>query len=204
MRLRRSCWWSGHFHVRAHVSSAVVIEAVDPQGVAAISLLREAALEARRLYPEFLSPTAPMPTNRSPQEGSAYFVAFSAGVAVGCGFDGSTKWSQKCGECTFYPRTANWELPERFFCIWSEPQPPLTTLYFASKLVTVSARPLHCMSPSASPASLLSENMLATPRASAMRSASHRPVSPNMSIDTDPQLREAASPQVLVVRSSLR
>jgi len=67
------------------MSGAVVIEAVDPQGVAAMSLLREAALEARVLYPDLLSPAAPMPVNPPPQEGSAYFVAFAAGVAVGCG-----------------------------------------------------------------------------------------------------------------------
>ena len=66
------------------MSGAVVIEAVDPQGVAAMSLLREAALEVRGLYPDFLSSFAPMPTNPPLQEGSAYFVAFSAGAAVGC------------------------------------------------------------------------------------------------------------------------
>ena len=67
------------------MSGAVTIEAVDPQGVAAMSLLQEAAQEARRLYPDLLSSAAPMPTNSPAQEGSAYFVAFSAGAAVGCG-----------------------------------------------------------------------------------------------------------------------
>lgn len=67
------------------MSAGVVIEAVDPQGVAAMYLLREAAQEARKLYPEILSSTGPIPTNLPPQEGSAYFVAFAAGAAVGCG-----------------------------------------------------------------------------------------------------------------------
>jgi GNAT superfamily N-acetyltransferase len=48
-------------------------------------LLREAALEARALYPELIAPDAPMPSNPALQEGWAYFVAFSAGTAVGCG-----------------------------------------------------------------------------------------------------------------------
>ena len=43
--------------------NTLVIEEVDPQGPEAMSLLREAALEARSLYPELIAPGAPMPTN---------------------------------------------------------------------------------------------------------------------------------------------
>src|SRR2546430_15426810 len=44
---------------RARVSRTLVIEEVDPQGPEAMSLLREAALEARSLYPELIAPGAP-------------------------------------------------------------------------------------------------------------------------------------------------
>jgi putative acetyltransferase len=64
---------------------ALVIEAVDPQGPEAVSLLSEAALEARALYPERNAPGAPMPTNPPLQERAEYFVAFLAGTPVGCG-----------------------------------------------------------------------------------------------------------------------
>src|SRR5438132_7997979 len=50
-----------------------------------MSLLREAALEARALYPELIAPGAPMPTNPPLQERAPYFVAFLAGTPVGCG-----------------------------------------------------------------------------------------------------------------------
>jgi len=63
----------------------VSIESVDPQGVVALALLKEAALEARALYPDLLPADAPLPTNPPPQAGSAYFVAFLDGTAVGCG-----------------------------------------------------------------------------------------------------------------------
>jgi putative acetyltransferase len=76
---------AGYFHVRPYLNAAVVIEAVDPQGLAATSLLREAALEARALYPELIASDAPLPKNPPAQEGSAYFVAFLDKEAVGCG-----------------------------------------------------------------------------------------------------------------------
>src|SRR2546422_11727244 len=50
-----------------------------------MSLLREAALEARSLYPELITRGAPMPTNPPRQERAAYFVGFLAGTPVGCG-----------------------------------------------------------------------------------------------------------------------
>ena len=67
------------------MSGTLVIEEVDPQGSEAMSLLREAALEARSLYPELITRGAPMPTNPPRQERAAYFVAFLAGTPVGCG-----------------------------------------------------------------------------------------------------------------------
>jgi hypothetical protein len=42
----------------------LLIEARDPLGPEALFLLHEAALEARRLYPDLIDPAAPMPTNR--------------------------------------------------------------------------------------------------------------------------------------------
>jgi GNAT superfamily N-acetyltransferase len=50
-----------------------------------MSLLKEAALEARSLYPELIAPGAPTPTNPPRQERAPYFVAFLAGTPVGCG-----------------------------------------------------------------------------------------------------------------------
>jgi putative acetyltransferase len=49
------------------------------------SLLREAALEARSLYPELFASDAPLPTNESLQQRGAYFVAVLAGHPVACG-----------------------------------------------------------------------------------------------------------------------
>jgi putative acetyltransferase len=70
---------------RPSLNAAIAIEAVDPQGLAATSLLREAAVEARALYPELIASDTPLPTNPPTQEGSAYFVAFLNEEAVGCG-----------------------------------------------------------------------------------------------------------------------
>ena|SRR5438034_8546608 len=54
----------------------VRVEPADPQGPQAMSLLREAALEARQLYPEFSDPNAPMPKNPPVPQRGAYFIAF--------------------------------------------------------------------------------------------------------------------------------
>ena len=61
------------------------IEPVDPQGAAAMALLREAALEARALYPELFTPDSPMPCNEPPAPRSIYLVAFDGEAPVGCG-----------------------------------------------------------------------------------------------------------------------
>lgn len=63
---------------------ARVIEQVDPRSAPAMALLREAALEARALYPELFAPDSPMPTNPAPGPRSVYLVAYDQHVAVGC------------------------------------------------------------------------------------------------------------------------
>ncbi len=57
----------------------------DPLGPAALALLREAALEAAALYPEFHDPLAPAPSNAPTPPRGAYFVAFDSAVPVGMG-----------------------------------------------------------------------------------------------------------------------
>ncbi|HET9378864.1 MAG TPA: GNAT family N-acetyltransferase [Chthoniobacterales bacterium] len=57
----------------------------DPLGPEALFLLREAAIEARRLYGDLFDSGAPMPTNAPAQPGSIYLIAFSAENPVGCG-----------------------------------------------------------------------------------------------------------------------
>jgi putative acetyltransferase len=57
----------------------------DPLGPEALFLLREAAIEARRLYADLFDPAAPMPTNAPAQPGSIYLIAFFAENPVGCG-----------------------------------------------------------------------------------------------------------------------
>jgi putative acetyltransferase len=61
------------------------IEARDPLGPEALFLLHEAALEARRLYPDLIDPAAPMPTNQPLRPGDTYLIAFLEGNPVGCG-----------------------------------------------------------------------------------------------------------------------
>lgn len=57
----------------------------DPQGPEALRLLREAAIEARDLYPELHDPQAPWPTNHPTPARGAYFVAYARTRAVGMG-----------------------------------------------------------------------------------------------------------------------
>lgn len=58
---------------------------VDPQGPDALALLREAAVEARALYPEFFPPGSPWPTNGPVPARGTYLVAYDAGRPVACG-----------------------------------------------------------------------------------------------------------------------
>jgi putative acetyltransferase len=62
-----------------------LIDASDPLSEEALFLLHEAALEARRLYPDTIDPRAPMPTNQPLRPGDIYLIAFSHGSPVGCG-----------------------------------------------------------------------------------------------------------------------
>jgi putative acetyltransferase len=64
---------------------SVHIENVDPHGEVALSLLREAAIDARALYPELHASNAPWPANAPLQEGGAYVVAYLDGLPLACG-----------------------------------------------------------------------------------------------------------------------
>lgn len=61
------------------------IEATDPQGPVALALLREAAIDARALYPELHEPDAPWPTNPPLPQRGAYVIAWRGETAIGCG-----------------------------------------------------------------------------------------------------------------------
>jgi putative acetyltransferase len=61
------------------------IEVVDPQGDDALFLLREAAIEARALYPEFHAGAALWPGNPPTPPGGTYVIAYEAQVPVACG-----------------------------------------------------------------------------------------------------------------------
>jgi putative acetyltransferase len=52
--------------------AAVVIREVDPLGADAMALLREAAQDARTLYPESFTDQSPLPTNQPAADRSAY------------------------------------------------------------------------------------------------------------------------------------
>ena len=61
------------------------VEARDPLSGEALSLLHEAALEARRLYSDLIDSASPMPTNQPLGPGDIYLIAFLAAKPVGCG-----------------------------------------------------------------------------------------------------------------------
>ena len=64
---------------------ALRVEQVDPRGAHAMALLREAALEARALYPELFSPASPMPGNPPAAPRAVYLAAYDdKGKPVGC------------------------------------------------------------------------------------------------------------------------
>ena len=57
----------------------------DPQGSDALLLLREAAIEARALYPEHFTAETPWPDNPATPPGGVYLLAYSEDKPVGCG-----------------------------------------------------------------------------------------------------------------------
>jgi putative acetyltransferase len=61
------------------------IEHADPQGADAMALLREAAIDARALYPDLHAADAPWPTNAPLAAGGVYVVAYCDGRPVACG-----------------------------------------------------------------------------------------------------------------------
>jgi GNAT superfamily N-acetyltransferase len=61
-----------------------IVEA-DPQGADALALLREAAIEARALYPELFAPDAPWPGNPPTADRGVYLLAYLDGKPVACG-----------------------------------------------------------------------------------------------------------------------
>jgi len=63
----------------------LVIEQVDPQGTAALTLLRQAAIEARELYPELDSPDGAWPANPPTPDRGVYLVGFVDGSPIACG-----------------------------------------------------------------------------------------------------------------------
>jgi GNAT superfamily N-acetyltransferase len=68
-----------------HATASLLIEAVDPQHPQALALLREAAREARALYPELFALGAPAPTNPPLRSREVYLLASREGKALGCG-----------------------------------------------------------------------------------------------------------------------
>lgn len=58
---------------------------VDPRGEDATSLLREAAKEARELYPEYFAADVKWPVNESTPDRGVYLLAYSDGKPVACG-----------------------------------------------------------------------------------------------------------------------
>ena len=72
-------------NVRPHLQLPLSIEPVDPQSSAALLLLREAAIEARALYPDFTKSNAQRPGNAPTQPRGVYLVGFVGGAPVACG-----------------------------------------------------------------------------------------------------------------------
>ena len=61
------------------------IQVVDPQGVDALMLLREAALEAHELYSDLHDPSAPLPTNPQTPVRGVYLLVYDGLHPVGSG-----------------------------------------------------------------------------------------------------------------------
>jgi putative acetyltransferase len=61
------------------------IEVVDPQGADALVLLREAAIEARALYPDLHAPDAPFPDNPPTPPRGIYLLAYEGKLPIASG-----------------------------------------------------------------------------------------------------------------------
>jgi putative acetyltransferase len=61
------------------------IEAVDPQGADALALMREAAIEARALYPDLHAPDAPFPDNPPTPPRGIYLLAYEGNLPIASG-----------------------------------------------------------------------------------------------------------------------
>ena len=68
-----------------NTDASIAFFEADPQGADAMGLLREAAIEARQLYPELFAPGAPWPDNPPTPERGIYLVAYAGGKPVACG-----------------------------------------------------------------------------------------------------------------------
>lgn len=66
-------------------STRRTIEVVDPRGHDALYLLRQAAIEARAMYPELHAADAPWPQNVDTVPGGTYLIAYDSGAPVACG-----------------------------------------------------------------------------------------------------------------------
>lgn len=58
---------------------------VDPQGADALALLREAAIEARGLYPEIFPSGTPWPVNQTSPERGVYLIGYLEDKPLVCG-----------------------------------------------------------------------------------------------------------------------
>ena len=67
------------------ISVQHTIRVVNPQGEDALTLLREAAIEARALYPELHTEGAPWPGNPATPPSGTYVMAYEMDVPVACG-----------------------------------------------------------------------------------------------------------------------
>jgi len=67
------------------MAESVRILHADPQGAGALALLREAAVEARQLYPGLFKPDSPWPTNPPVGERGAFVIAYLDDAIAGCG-----------------------------------------------------------------------------------------------------------------------
>ena len=72
-------------NVRPHLQAVVRIEVADPQRPEALTLLAEAAAEARAMYPDLFLPGSAEPTNPSTPIGGVYLLAWQEQRAVASG-----------------------------------------------------------------------------------------------------------------------